>query len=383
MSKANSILGKMGVTMPIGKLMGIPMKLHWSIFIFLLYIPFICYYKKIGTADTILLVVLIVLILFSVLLHELGHAYAARNMGIKTHDIVLSLIGGVARLEKIPEDPWQEFKVAFAGPLVNLFIFSLLTLFLMISFWVGVTPITPTLENLMDPRIFINRFDAPLIIVLIYGLALSNLVLFIFNLLPVFPMDGGRIFRAILSKNLGRSRATKIASITGKILAVGLIGAGVFLMRPIWSIIGIFVYLMADIENNQEQQSQRFKSIKADSLLGTSYDRVKLVLPIQEVIKRYFDSDITTYLVEDSQSKIVGVIDENILQSAMREKMEEMPISHYMSQRFALININDNFYSMYDQLVKSDKNVGVVMDYGEVKGVILKGQLESILSSKS
>ena len=379
MSKKNSILGRMGFTIPLGKLMGIPLKMHWSIFIFLLYVPLVGFYKNISTQEMVLLLVVIIFVLISVLLHELGHAFAARKLGVKTHDIVLSLIGGVARLERIPEDPWEEFKVAIAGPLVNLLIFSILITGLLFGFVFGVMDITPSMANFVNPEIFINRFDPSIPIVIIYIVAISNFVLFVFNLLPVFPMDGGRILRAFLSNRMGRAKATQIASYTGKFLAVLLIGFGVFYLRLIWSIIGIFVYLMADIENRQEQESKKFKSIKADALMDSVYDRVILVLPIQEVINRHFDSDISLFLVEDSKKKIVGIIDEPIVQSALREKTEETPISHYMTQRFAFININDDFHSIYDALVKKDMSIGVVMDYGEVKGVIRREKVRGMV----
>lgn len=375
MSKKNSILGRMGYTIPLGKMMGIPLKMHWSIFAFLLYVPALGYFKNIGWGEMLLLLIVIIFVLFSVLLHELGHAFAARKLGVKTYDIVLSLIGGVARLERIPEDPWEEFKVAIAGPLVNLLIGSILLTVLLFAFVFDVIDVAPTFANFINPDIFLNRFDPSLMIKVIYLIAISNFALFIFNLLPVFPMDGGRIFRAFLSNRMGRSRATKIASYTGKFLALVLVGFGIFYMRPIWSFIGIFVFLMADIENRQEQENKRFKSIKADALMDSVYDRVILVLPIQEVINRHFDTDMSLFLVEDSKKKIVGVIDENILQTALREKTEESPISHYMTQRFAFININDDFHSIYDALVKKDIAIGVVMDYGEVKGVIRREKL--------
>ncbi len=362
----------MGFTIPLGRIMRIPMKLHWSIFIFLLYIPFLGWYKNIEIAEIITLFIVIIFVLGSVLLHELGHSYAAKKLGIDTYDIVLSLIGGVARLEKIPEDPKEEFKVAIAGPLVNLFIFSLLCIFLLISFVVGVMDVTPSMKVFLNPLVFLDQFEPPIFIAFIYIVAVANFALFLFNLLPVFPMDGGRIFRALMSNKMGRPKATRIATITGKFLALVMVGGGIFFYQPIWSFVGIFVFLMADIEYRQEKESLKYKDIKAEALLNTVYERAKLVLPMQNLINRHFETDISTFLIEDSKGKIVGVVDENVLATAMREGGEEVAISHYMSQRFALININDDFHSIHNSLVREDKPIGVVMDYGEVKGIIEK-----------
>jgi Zn-dependent protease len=375
--KDNSILGKMGYTIPLGKIMKIPMKLHWSIFIFLLYIPFLGWYKNLSFQDIAILFIAIIFVLGSVLLHELGHSYAARKLGIKTYDIVLSIIGGVARLEKIPEDPAEEFKVAIAGPLVNLFIFSVLCIILFITFVSGAIDVMPTIQNFINPKIFLNRFDLPFLVLFTYIIAAANFLLFAINLLPVFPMDGGRIFRAIMSGKWGRPKATLFAAYTGKFIALVLVAVGIILIQPIWSLTGVIVFFMVEIEHRQELENTRYKNIKADALLSTSYDRVKLVLPMQEVINRHFENDISMFLVEDSKSKVVGVIDDNILKTAMRENGEEVAISHYMSQRFALINIKDDYHSIYRALVTEDKSIGVVMDYGEVKGVIERDLFKS------
>ncbi|NJN77698.1 MAG: hypothetical protein HC803_04680 [Saprospiraceae bacterium] len=148
---------------------------------------------------------LVLALFFCVLLHEFGHALSARRYGVETLDIILSVIGGVARLTKLPEKPWQEFVVAAAGPAVNVVIAIVIggLLWLTGNFDLPYSPV-------IDSRNFL-----PI-------LAFANIALVVFNLVPAFPMDGGRMLRAGLAVKLSRVRATFIAMIIGQILSVGL-----------------------------------------------------------------------------------------------------------------------------------------------------------------
>jgi len=310
------------------------------------------------------------LVLFCVLLHELGHAVAAKSYGVKTHDIVLSLIGGVARLEKIPEEPKQEFRIAFAGPLVNLIIFLFLSLVMLVIFQFGMIDIYPTFKNIVDPEIFLYRYDPSLLVVYLYVLAFANLALFLFNLLPVFPMDGGRILRAFLSGRIGRLKATKIAAFIGIILSVGLILYGLIFFDPILSIIGFFVLLMADREYKQEVQNHKYKGILASSLMHSNYSIIKMYTPMKEVLEIYFNTDIDNYIVYDNNKKVAGIIHRNIITSIMREKDQDSPASYFLTNRYAILNIQDNFHTVYKEIISKDMPIALVMDYGELKGII-------------
>lgn len=171
-----------------------------------------------------------------VVLHELGHALMARRFGIRTRDITLYPIGGVARLERMSERPWEEFWIAVAGPAVNVVIACVLAGFLLLGS--GDASAEPTLPTLPGSRFFLD-------------LLVANAALVLFNMLPAFPMDGGRILRALLSTFMGRLRATQIAVALGAVLALLLPLASMFLMggfNPMLLFIGFFVFLAGQQE---------------------------------------------------------------------------------------------------------------------------------------
>jgi Zn-dependent protease len=165
-----------------------------------------------------------------VLLHELGHALMARRFGIETQDITLYPIGGVARLERMPRAPGAELLIALAGPAVNLVIVLALSL---------ASPLGLLGEASRSPGLFALFVDQ---------LILVNMVLALFNLIPAFPMDGGRVLRALLSGWIGRARATMIAATIGRGLALAF---GVYCLSQLWllqAILAGFIYLAAGQE---------------------------------------------------------------------------------------------------------------------------------------
>jgi Zn-dependent protease len=195
----------------LGRLFGIPLYVHptW------LLVPawVVLSHPASGAAVLAVLLLGVVTVFGCVVLHEFGHALAARHFGIPTRDITLYPIGGVARLERMSERPGEELVIAVAGPLVNLVIALLLTPFALLTFLSGpglsLKPGTELLGLVME---------------FLTVVWVSNIALFLFNLIPAFPMDGGRVLRAVLSMGLGQMRATEIAAVVGLVLAV-LIGA--------------------------------------------------------------------------------------------------------------------------------------------------------------
>ena len=165
--------------------------------------------------------------------HEFGHALSAKYYGVHTRDITLSPIGGLARLDRLPDKPFQEFVIALAGPLVNAVIALILGLGMYLFTSQGVQIIS------LDFFSAINNSDDFLPL-----LFWMNLMLVGFNLVPAFPMDGGRVFRSLLSMQVGRQRATRIATRLGQIIAILFVGASFFWGFTL-ALIGVFVFFMA------------------------------------------------------------------------------------------------------------------------------------------
>lgn len=223
----------------IGRIAGIDVFMHWT---FLLLLAFIGYtYARAGNSWTAgAMGIVFVLALFGcVVLHELGHALAARRFGVPTRDITLLPIGGVARLQRIPEHPEQELVVAIAGPLVNVAIaIALAGLLLLAGGWTALVP--GTLASIGRGGFFAN-------------LMWINVALVVFNMLPAFPMDGGRVLRALLAMRLEYMRATTIAAGVGQAMAIGFGLLGLLGQNPMLIFIALFVYLGAGAEAQQTQ----------------------------------------------------------------------------------------------------------------------------------
>lgn len=207
-------------SLQVARVGGIPIRVHFT-FLFLLVWIFL------AGGQNLNVVLLVVLLFLCVVLHELGHALVAQRFGVTTKDITLYPIGGVAMLQGRPK-PVQEFWIALAGPAVNVVIALLL---FGLSLVVSGHP--PTLSGIAPGASLID------------ALFTANLILPVFNMVPAFPMDGGRVLRAALAFKLPEARATQIAGGIGQFLAILFGFVGLFVQNPIWMIIALFVFLGA------------------------------------------------------------------------------------------------------------------------------------------
>jgi Zn-dependent protease/CBS domain-containing protein len=204
-----------------------------------------------------------------VLLHEFGHALVARRYGIGTHDITLLPIGGVARLERMPEKPAQELWVALAGPAVNVVIAALLYGWLAVS---GSGIRLPWVELSQPAGALVAR------------LAAVNLLLVVFNLLPAFPMDGGRVLRAVLAAGMGRRKATAIAANVGQAMAI-LFGIYGFMANPFLIFIAIFVYLGAQAEAEMVEMQSALGGLTAGDAMMTRFRTLEAGDPLSRAVE--------------------------------------------------------------------------------------------------
>ncbi len=216
---------------------GIPIKIHWSFLLTLLLIGSLIYKHQLDVVTSIFLSLFVVVLFVLVIMHEYGHALMARRFHIQTKDIIITPIGGIARLEGMPDKPVQELLVAFAGPLVNLF-------FAIVLF--GILYAMDTADFFLRDKEGIEVLTDP--IGFTFLVALMNTMLFLFNLIPAFPMDGGRILRSLLSMFMDRRKATIVAANVGRVLAIGFIIFGAYNKMFTLLFIGIFVYVVATRE---------------------------------------------------------------------------------------------------------------------------------------
>jgi len=309
----------MGWSFKVGRLAGIDIFVHFTFLILLGWIGFAGFASTGSLAVAATSVLLICAVFVIVVLHELGHAMAARYFGIPTRDITLLPIGGVARLERMPEKPVQELVVALAGPAVNV---VLAAIFFVLGAFQGGLDET---DNAMS-------FGGSII----NQLFLVNVGLVLFNMLPAFPMDGGRVLRALLSMRLGRVRATQLAATVGRGMAILFAVFGLLTMNFMLLFIALFVWIGAGEERAAVQARaglagtpvhavmlRRFVTVDPDDTLGT----------IANYMRRGYQQDFPVVV----GGRIVGLLTGNDLLYAMSEYGTDTRVFQAMRRDFPAV----------------------------------------------
>jgi Zn-dependent protease len=230
----------MGWSWRIGRIAGIDIHVHYTFLLLLAWVGVQHYAAHGDLGETMSGLAFIVTLFGIVVLHELGHALTARRFGIRTRNIILLPIGGVAQLERMPEEPRQELLVALAGPAVNMVLAA--GLYVILALGQGLSPVGDSLR-------IGGRFLEQLFWV--------NVSLAFFNLIPAFPMDGGRVLRALLALRMDRVRATAVAARIGQGIALLLVFLG-FFYNPMLILIGLFVWFGAAEESSMVQDHDRY-----------------------------------------------------------------------------------------------------------------------------
>ncbi|TNF65038.1 MAG: CBS domain-containing protein [Rhodobacteraceae bacterium] len=239
---------------PIGRLAGSELRVHVTFFLLLAWVFYAAYAA--GGLEAALGNLAFVLALFAcVVAHEFGHALAARRYGIGTPDITLLPIGGLARLDRMPEDPRQEIVVALAGPMVNVVIFAGLILLL------DVLPGPDAFSRIGTGEIGFAE-----------QLAAANLFLVVFNMIPAFPMDGGRVLRAALSMRMDRVRATRAAARAGQAVALVFGFLGLSGGNPMLVLIALFVFVAAAAEAQDVAMRALARGLMARDAMITEFE---------------------------------------------------------------------------------------------------------------
>ncbi|GAB4188574.1 MAG: site-2 protease family protein [Roseiflexaceae bacterium] len=254
----------------IGTIAGIPIRIHPTFFLVLAF-GALLWGREHGGNGALFGVLMMVLLFACVALHELGHALAARRVGIATKEILLQLVGGVAVLARIPTKPSHELLISVAGPLVNVLLAVLLALAGVLSGAFGqVTPAT-----------LVAQLGEVSLAGGLLWLIQANIALVLFNLLPAFPLDGGRILRATLAFKLSPTTATRIATITGQGIAILIGGYALMTMNLLLGLIAFMVYMGA----GQERIEERTQSVLARLTVGEVYNRHALALGLGDRVE--------------------------------------------------------------------------------------------------
>jgi Zn-dependent protease/CBS domain-containing protein len=351
----------MSWSLNIGTIAGTAIRVHITFLLFLAWI-FAASYAEGGPAAAWSGLLFMVLLFVCVLAHEFGHIFTARGFGVQTPDVTLLPIGGVARLERIPEAPREEFLIAIAGPLVNIAIVLVLVLL------AGARLDYADLAAVDSTRVsLINR------------LASINIFLALFNMIPAFPMDGGRVLRALLASRLGFVRATEIAAVIGQGLAfaLGFIG---LLYNPVLLFIAIFVYLAAASEAHSVALRAMSRGVPVSMAMMTQYATLTPQAHVDEAVQTLLRTNQSEFPVVDSAGKPVGLLGRGGLIRALKELGPDARVADVMSATLPAVShrrpLDEAFRILQE---KSAHAVGVVDASGRLVGLITSETIGEML----
>ena len=344
---------------------GTQVRIHITFALLLIWI-WTTHYLVGGTTAAWMGVVYILAVFVCVLLHEFGHVFAARYFGIRTLNITLLPIGGLARMERMPDKPAQELVIAIAGPLVNVAIAILLIAYLNGN--VGIED----LEQFGDPRAS-----------LVARLAAVNIFLVVFNMIPAFPMDGGRVLRALLAFRIRWARATQIAANIGQGFAFVLGFIGLF-SNPILVFIAIFVYLAAAAEAQNAQIREIASSIVVDDVMVTEFARLPGSATVADAIDALLATTQHEFPVIDRNESLKGLVTRDDMLRALREKGPDAPVSDVMRTDIPTIHyrssLEDGFRLMQDNTAPV---VAVLDGAGQLIGILTHETIGEMMMVRS
>ena len=343
----------------LARLLGIEVRVHATFFLILLWVAL--QYRGQGLAQMADGLLFVLAIFLCVVLHEYGHALAARRYGIQTRDITLLPIGGVARLERMPDKPVQELVVALAGPAVNVVIALGLVFFLLFAGqWI------PTSElNIVDSH-FLQR------------LAVLNVFLVVFNMIPAFPMDGGRVLRAVLAMRLDRLRATRIAAGLGQALALvfGFVG---LLVNPFLIFIAFFVWIGASSESSHLQVSEALRDVSIGDVMLTEFHVLRPSEPLSRAAELTIAGSQKDFpvLYDDGRACLLTQAD---LIDALRAGRVDGPLGELPLAGCVTVDRRDMVSTVFELLASTPQRSFPVVDHDRLVGLLTMENIGEFLA---
>ncbi len=341
------------------RLLGVPVRLHFTFVLLLIGLVVIGLSSNQSPGNYTLFVLAVIA---SVLLHEFGHAFVSSLYGIRTLEIVMYPIGGVARLERPPK-PWEEFWIALTGPAVNLAIAGLIFAFLYsekraINLFALVQPDA----NLAD------------------RVAVANLVLAGFNLLPAFPMDGGRMLRAVLSRLKSEYEATRIATWSGRMLAISM-GLYGFINMPMLAFVAFFIYLGAANEGAASRGRSLTQGIPVRAAMMTEYKTLAHGATIREAANLLLSTSQQDFPVVLG-GQVLGLLGRNALLRGMAQEGPDSYIAGYMQREFSSVPPEKDLADVLPLMAHAGACV-LVMEDDKLLGLLSSENLSQFLLLRS
>ncbi len=377
----------MQTSIQVGKFLGIPVRLHFT-FLFIFFAIILSFANAPPTESRIplglggfemnpfmrylLASIAAILFFFTLLLHELAHSFVAMRFGTKIHSITLFFFGGLAMMEDIPRNPEKEWRIAIAGPLMSLALCGLFfSAYLLLK--------------------SLNYTNQPAM-VLIEVIGLLNGALALFNLLPAFPMDGGRILRALLARRMSFLKATKRAALVGKLFAFGLVIVGftydpfTFALTGKWGpnlwlpLLAIFLFMAAAEEERATATFATLEGIKVKNVMRTERTTVPDDITLSELVNLMLSDRATEYAVVDAGGDLKGFI---TLDTVKKIPVEQRYTLHVADVMVPYDRLHDTLESdapaseALKRMLRDRKNILAVIEEagGDFIGIITRKDL--------
>ncbi len=351
----------MSWTITIGRVAGTEIKVHLTFFILVAFWGMAGYRQ--GELSGAVAACLMLFALFAcVLLHEFGHILMARRFGVRTPDVILLPIGGVARLERIPDEPKQELLIALAGPAVTLAIvlvvYALLALGGEVPRFGELEPGGPFLETLMR----------------------VNFYLLVFNLFPAFPMDGGRVLRAVLASRIGLAAGTRIAARFGQASAVV---AGLYALtagEPLLALVSVFVFLGAGAEAAAVETRVAGQGLNVDQMMVTHFRTIPVHATLSEAVELLLSGEQREFPVVDNMGRVEGVLTRDNLIKGISQRGPTSTVGEAMTAQVAAVSPRLGFQEALERLRSSGlPALPVVDETGRLVGLLTLDNITDLL----
>jgi Zn-dependent protease len=343
-------------SLKIGRFAGIDVYMHTTFLLLISWVALMHWRQGQSITAALAGVAFILVVFLCVVLHEFGHALTARRYGIPTRDITLLPIGGVARLERMPTDPLQELWVALAGPAVNVVIAAIL--FIWLKFSASFEPMQ-TLTITTGP--FLERIMA------------VNIFLVAFNLIPAFPMDGGRVLRAVLAARKDYARATQIAASIGQGIAIFFGVVGLF-YNPLLLFIALFVWIGATQEAGLSQIQSAIGGIPVQQAMLTDFRTLSKTDRLDRAIELTLTGSQKDFPVVDN-GRIEGILTQTDLLKALSARDRRQLVTSAMQRNFATVDSLEMLETAFNKLKDCNCHTLPVTFNAELVGLLTMDNL--------
>jgi len=343
----------MKYALELGRPFGIRLSVHWTFLLIIAWVIFIDLQQGLNLGQIAYSVLFVLSIFLCVVLHELSHSLMARRFGISTRSITLLPIGGVADLEKMPDDPRQELAVSLAGPMMNIAIAFVLWIFLMISGGLD-----------MDPSRFQEITHSNFLMILMF----ANIMLAFFNLIPAFPMDGGRVFRSLLALKMSRDNATYVAMNIGKVFAFFIALWGIY-ANPFLIFIALFIYIGAQREYEMVKYSSVLSGYTVNDVLMHEYTPLHPNDPIKRAVEILLDGPEQRFIVTE-EGRVRGILTRNDIIQGLTQYHQETEVHKIMNSQVTTFHSGTPLEHAYEQMRNKQITMAPVLEDEKLTGLI-------------